>query len=57
MDCVYILSLSPGKPSQEEIIKGADSESFGEEVAAAKRTQENLDKSMKLNDGQWKPDE
>lgn len=53
---VCILSISPGKPpTQEEIIKGADSESFGEEVAAAKRTQENLNKSMKLNDGQSKP--
>lgn len=38
--------------SQEEIIKGTDPESFGEEVAAAKRTQENLNRSMRMNDGQ-----
>lgn len=40
---------------QEEIIKGSDSEGFGEEVAAAKRTRENLNRSMKLNDGQSGP--
>lgn len=48
---ILILSTCP----QEEIVAETDPENFGEEVAAAKRTLENLNKSMRMNDGQFEP--
>lgn len=53
--CIFYILILLSTISQEEIVAETDPENFGEEVAAAKRTLENLNKSLRMNDGQFEP--